>query len=218
MGNVWLQQGRMVQFSSGNHHNSNSSDCADGSDNEIPILSADISPNGKFLVTLADGIAKLWNWSGELQQEVKIEQGSIRSLSFSPDSQYLATAALDGTIRIWNWSEKHLERFNSYQKQPGYVGFSPDGERIATVGLEGQVRLWDLSGRQLAQFGSDKKQVRTISFSPDGKQLAAVDSSNVLSLYRVIKLNELLQEGCDILRSSRGISLGISRVSRCKYK
>jgi WD40 repeat protein len=121
-------------------------------------------------------------------------------VSFSQDSQRLATAQLDGTVRLWKMSGQKVAEFNSYQDELRRVSFIPDGQRIATVGVDGTVRLWNLAGRQIAQLGGDEGKVVNVSFSPDGKQLATVGSNGTISLHHVQELDELLTQGCNWLK------------------
>ncbi|MEH2179670.1 WD40 repeat domain-containing protein, partial [Nostoc sp.] len=48
-----------------------------------------------------DNTARLWNLQGQLLQEFKGHQGSVSSVSFSPDGKTIATASSDNTARLW---------------------------------------------------------------------------------------------------------------------
>ncbi|NJL84177.1 MAG: hypothetical protein HC890_16940 [Chloroflexaceae bacterium] len=67
------------------------------------------SPNGRLLATASrDGTAKLWNASGQLQQQLPShgEPSHIYGLNFSPDGKKLAIAPQDGQVEIWNLQKK----------------------------------------------------------------------------------------------------------------
>ena len=94
------------------------------------------------------------------------QNGPIRSLSFSPDSAWLASSTRRGNIAIWDVSSK--ERIASWIGDEGTivsVDFSHDGRVLASASIqgdeEGRVRLWDLSelpgkpiGLPMASFGN----------------------------------------------------------------
>lgn len=91
---------------------------------------------------------RVWNLSGQPLAQLKGHQGSLRSMSFSPNGQYLATAGSDGTVRLWDLSEKHLAQWHSNSLTLRSVSFSPDGQYLATAGADSTVRLWNLQGQQ----------------------------------------------------------------------
>ena len=79
----------------------------------------------------------------------------VRSLSFSPDGDALATAEASGVARFWDGHEGSSE-------PPALAGhdgavlaatFSPDSTLVATVGNDGTVRIWHVeTGVELVRF------------------------------------------------------------------
>ncbi|MBH8553165.1 PD40 domain-containing protein, partial [Nostocaceae cyanobacterium CENA357] len=69
-------------------------------------------------------------------------QGTVWSVSFSPDGQYIATAADDGTTRLWNLNGQQVAQFQGHRKAVRSVSFSPDGKYIATAADDHTARLW----------------------------------------------------------------------------
>lgn len=63
---------------------------------------------------------------------------------FSPDGQWVVTAACDGTARVWNLaSGKELGRLEgSAGKTISSAAFSPDGRWVVTAEDDGTARLW----------------------------------------------------------------------------
>ena len=103
-------------------------------------------------------------------------QSTIQSLSFSPDSTKLFSAATDSTIRIWD-----MTVVGSQNKQCNFItsiAFSPDGTHIAS-GSDGEMCVWDAHlGIQVlkldCQHFGDYMHFVDIAFSPDGKHLTSL--------------------------------------------
>ena len=84
----------------------------------------------------------MWDLTGKLIQEFKGHQGAVSSVSFSPDSKYIATASWDNTARLWDLTGKLIQEFKGHQGQLWSVSFSPDGKYIATASGDNTARLW----------------------------------------------------------------------------
>ena len=142
------------------------------------------------------------------KNQFNTNQEIVKSLSFSPDSKYIATAGQDGTLRLWNLSGKeiikpikaHDGRINGVNS----VSFSSDGKTIATSGEDGKIKIWDLFGNLKITLLEKEGGVKSVSFSPDNKKLAtagdygiariwdlSTKSSVQLEGYKVIKINSI---------------------------
>jgi WD40 repeat protein len=168
------------------------------------------SPDGQRIATVGveytgplwngpENTVGLWSLSGQLLEQWKVPQGTVYSMSFSPDGQYIATAGDDGSVRLWNLSGKQIAQFSGHVGVVRSVSFSPDGELLTTAGEDGTVQLWVVSGQQLAQWTVNQGEVHSVSFSPDGKWIAAAGDNGMVRLWRVEGLDELLARGCNWL-------------------
>jgi WD40 repeat protein len=119
------------------------------------------------------------------RNQLSSHEGSVRSVSFSPDGQRLATAGEDGTIQLWNLSGKQLAQFKGHQGKVTTVNFSPDGQRLVTAGEDGTARLWNLSGKELAQFKGQGNKLTSVSFSPDGQRLITAGEDGTAQLWNL---------------------------------
>jgi WD40 repeat protein len=133
------------------------------------------------------------------QNKIQMHQGSVRSVSFSPDGKQLATAGSDGTARVWNLNGQQVAELKGHQGSVLSVSFSPDGKQLATAGSDGTARVWNLTGQQVAELKGHQGSVLSVSFSPDGKQLATAGIDGIVRLLPVENLDQLLARGCNWL-------------------
>lgn len=69
---------------------------------------------------------------------------SIFSVTFSPDSQIIATGGMDGYIRLWQVNDgAAIAAWPAHQDWIRHVTFSPDGQRIASSSNDKTIKIWD---------------------------------------------------------------------------
>jgi eukaryotic-like serine/threonine-protein kinase len=150
------------------------------------IKALTFSPNGRFLAIgcgYEDSRIVIWNIRMRTAVALLEEHsGFIADLTFSSDSQLLASASGDQTIKLWNtedWSERTT--LLGHTDEVWSVDFSPDGHNLMSSGKDGRILIWSLTG----DFQNRGSQVLPFGFgnrfdgSPDGKALAAVDEGVV---------------------------------------
>ncbi len=135
------------------------------------------------------------------QQRLSGHQGSVNGLSWQPNGQLLATAAIDGRIRLWNLKTYQQQKiFSAQGSSLNGISFAPNGQTIAAATQNGVVQLWKTTGETIVTLTpnpiKDPKQadvngaqvkpkpLNTVAFSPQGDLLAAAGSDRQIHLWR----------------------------------
>ncbi len=141
------------------------------------IASADISPDGKLLVTGSwDQSAKIWNIeSGQAIRKLEgIHQGYVNSVEFSPDGQWVLTGSDDGTARLWNTATGAASEvvFRGHESRIRQAKFSHDGQRVLTAANDKTARIWDAqTGDSQLTLSGHAWGVLCGEFSSDGSRV-----------------------------------------------
>lgn len=139
----------------------------------------------KICVTLEkDGKASLWEFSG-IETKLNQLEYKVRSVSFSPDGQIIATGAEDSIVKFWEPSGAPIKNKDWNTKSHGVksVKFSPDGQIIATVGGDETVKLWNSSKNQ--EIRLETSGITTVGFSPNqnDKLIATGGDKGIVSVW-----------------------------------
>jgi WD40 repeat protein len=160
-----------------------------------PISAVAYSPDGQLLATgSSDWTIGIWNaTTGKRLHIVAQHYDAPRQLLFTPDSQYLLSAAwcdrggqtTDTVAFLWNVETGALVR--SFHGISGGIALSPDGRLLAhAAGCEGRIQLVDLAtGEERGELAGHDGLVNALSFSRDGRLLASVGNDGVLQLWRL---------------------------------
>jgi WD40 repeat protein len=139
-----------------------------------------------LLAVRASGTMDLLPLSGAPVRHVKLSDGMVMAVAFSPNSQFVAVALAGGAVAL---TESATGR--TLPIKTGHLGwvhgldFSSDGNRIVTGGADGTIRMFDLaSGRSIgAPISSGQGQVTAVSFSPSGDRVMSVGSDGTGRLW-----------------------------------
>jgi WD40 repeat protein len=186
-----------------------------------PNLSAvTFSPDGRYLATITNGYRKskqAWSdskaassvrvWEVNNGWEVtrmNYDSEHVKTITFSPDGSYLATATSsdgksfpDSNVSLWETTSgrkiSQMQHIEDAEYRTGYpnevktIAFSPDGRYLAGTGSNKGKSIWvweATSGRGVA-YMSDEDSVNAIAFSPDGKYLATASNEKIARVWQI---------------------------------
>jgi len=141
--------------------------------------------NGQVLVGAGtSGVITLWHTNGTVLGELSRKQDhgkTIRALSFSSGSRYLATGGDDAVVKVWDLKRREVIRtFRGHKHTVECIQFSKDADKYVASGDEdGDICLFNVLTGRLAmtlsrpQVGESRvsTSVHSISFSAHQKNL-----------------------------------------------
>lgn len=140
------------------------------------VVALAFSPDGKLLATgggepSRSGELKIWNVAdGKLVKHIAdAHSDTVFGLEFSPEGQYIASAAADRFIKVFEVATG--SRYRSFEGHTHHVldvGWRADGKVLASAGADNVVKVWDfVSGEQLKTSQPLPKEATSINFVTD---------------------------------------------------
>ena len=151
------------------------------------------SPDSEWLVTVAGSagstISRLWKLSDLSAAPIVLmeNENNIRSVTFSPDGEWLATGGGDNAARLWNLSNPYAEPIilKGHEATINSLAFSPDGKWLATRSDDRTARLWSISDpfADPIVLRGHEDSINTLMFSPDGEWLVTGSADKTVRLW-----------------------------------
>ncbi|MDJ0659067.1 MAG: hypothetical protein QNJ42_06195 [Crocosphaera sp.] len=117
---------------------------------------------------------------------------TVRSLSFSPNNQWLLTGGEDQTLHLWNTNDYH----QNIHSEPFlgaiiWIAFSPDEKWMAAATEKENIRLWRIREGSQPKFDPDlwtELRGGCLAFSPNSQILASGGHNGVICLWDLQQL------------------------------
>ena len=163
------------------------------------------SPDGKYLLTDAPGIVKIWDTETGLVLHQRTDYMTrVNDLAWSPDGGLLATAngqdfpgVWDFRVRLWDMQTKNIFSVCEDASGPIWsVDWNPDGTQLVTTGggfyfSDDKLRIWNAATCMLEDSAELGTRLGFVSaWSSDGQYIAA----QVGGAIEVWEANELSEE------------------------
>ena len=101
-------------------------------------------------------------------------------VTFSPNSQMLATVSDNNIIKIWQNNGSLKAVLIGHSNQIINVVFSPDSQRLVSVSDDNIVKTWQVDGKLIQTFKGDKDQVKNATLKEKNQITASlVGAENV---------------------------------------
>ncbi|HQF62718.1 MAG TPA: hypothetical protein PLT26_09475 [Anaerolineaceae bacterium] len=127
-----------------------------------------------------------YDWFTTIEQD-----GTFRTLAFSPDNRWLAAGSADGSVRILDIATgREIARLN-HAGPVSRVAFSPDGQQIITAGQDGAVRVWQVASGPdfwlpMISLPEDV-YIQSVAFNPEEQQVLALTSDGKVFVWDEIQ-------------------------------
>ncbi|KAG2002803.1 hypothetical protein GB937_009449 [Aspergillus fischeri] len=131
--------------------------------------------DGRFVALNSYGKVQFWDAADPVCEQIL--QGRLsdaRSVSRSPDANYLASVERNVSVRLWDGSICEAE-----QTSPGrgasvsFLSCSPDGTLLLCVSTGASMQLWTTDGVCTHTLTHPTKKVKFVTFSPDSKTIVS---------------------------------------------
>lgn len=159
--------------------------------------------DGQYVAVAAAGQMPIYRTTDSSSSVAECEYDNNRTIAFSADGKYLATAGDKQIIQIWEWpldGTCHLtSELRGHTATITDLAFSKDGRFLITGSADGVAKLWDATTWQLIRtLSGHEGEVYSVAFSPDGKYVATGGNDKTIRLWDT-DYHDTMKVACSLL-------------------
>ena len=143
------------------------------------VVVATFDPAARRLATISGGQVRIFDVASG-SELVRLPEGGVTSVAFSPDGTLLATGSTDHKAKLWRAGTGALYAppFDHQRASVVDVAFTQLGDRLVTAGSDGSARVWgvtDRPGQRIAVIGRQLGPITSIALSPAEREEPAAN-------------------------------------------
>jgi WD40 repeat protein len=147
------------------------------------VLSVAFSPTQQMLACrLVSGAVRIIRFDNNPVVLLGAHRDRVRSVVFSPDGQFLASASEGETLNVWETSAADSVALNEHQLQEiRFIRFLHDGNFLLTRSDDDMTKIWDTgTGALSATFAEKTRDAVVLS---DGMHIVSLSHNETLTLW-----------------------------------
>ena len=111
---------------------------------------------------------------------------AVGSVHFSPNGQFIASAACDNTVKVWAAQPPPaFLSLEGHDQTVWTIAFSPDGRYLATGSLDLTAKIWNATNGAMMQSLPVDFPVVALAFNPSGDRLLTVGHNHTACIWKV---------------------------------
>jgi sterol desaturase/sphingolipid hydroxylase (fatty acid hydroxylase superfamily) len=170
------------------------------------VLCAAVSDDGWVVTGASDGTLRLWDPTGALAKERKLEAAPVNAVGVSGGGRRVV-AGQGLQVSTWEVAADRLTRHRRLGDLAYCVDISEDGRRVAAGEYGGQLHLWDAGEeRPRAVVKGHAGPIYSLRISPDGESVVTGGADRVVRVWDA-KSGSVAKE----LHGHRGMIFSVSR-------
>jgi len=185
---VIMSDGKTLKLQKGNGHVVAA--LADSAVPETYIRDVIVSPDSQTIAASYNddnfnsgkGMVKLWRADGRGRATLSGHEQLISEMTFSPDSQRIATASWDKTVKIWDLNGTLRTTLVGHGDHVNTIDFSPtNSQMLASSSNDGTLRLWGINDPSPLQ----RQEFDSVVFSEDETVFATAIKNGSVAVWKM---------------------------------
>jgi len=180
------------------------------------ILSASISPDGRWALTAEAHTLVLWNVASGEAARFWTAPGEVLDVALGPNGNYALLGLEDHSAVIFDVKRGGIVRTFTHQNRVRSVAFSADGQVAMTGSEDNTAVVWDVRSGKPIHTIKHSEEVQLVALSDDGKLALSAAKYDKATLWNVTKKSAIGSIPLAAQKLKRGLRLTSARFSSDK--